>query len=382
MKNLFAARETLLFVLVWAWFGISYLVAAQIPRFVGHMNDAQMELERVSKNILMVFVMILLVTTVKKLRYLVLMTAGCFGLLGVKSAVFGARTSGEQRVWGPPDSFLADNNGFALALNMALPMLFFLAREETNPRIRKLLYVMFGCSVLSVVLTYSRGGLLGLTVVLMMICIRARRKALGFALIFFAALAVLALAPEQWQARMDNFVQGKLDDSAQQRLVSWGTAWRLVQDYPITGAGFDALPDENLFAAYQTAPLPGGFKSSGPHSIYFQLLADQGFVGLFLFLAVIGSCILTLRNIRKKAKWLGAPSWVENYTQMMEVALVGYLVSGTFLGLAYFDFIYQVVGLTICVSLLFRQEVLLPTLTAPPENTHFVVEPESAGVTT
>jgi len=357
IKNPFAARETSLLLMVWIWFAFTYLVATQVPRFVGHVDDGMNELVRVSKNILMVFVMILLVTSAKKLHYLLLLTASCFGVLALKASLFGARTSGEERVWGPPDSFLADNNGFGLALNMALPMLFFLAREEKNPKIRKLFYLMFAASVISVVLTYSRGGLLGLTAVIVMICIKARRKALGFSLLIVAAVAFLAVAPEQWTSRMNNFAEGNLDDSARQRIVAWGTAWRLVQDYPITGAGFDALPDENLFSAYQTAPLPGGFKSTGPHSIYFQLMADQGFVGLVLFLGLIASCIASLRSIRRQGRRFQAPSWVENYTHMIEVALVGYLVSGAFLGLAYFDLIYQVIGLTICIKLLFRQEI-------------------------
>jgi probable O-glycosylation ligase (exosortase A-associated) len=328
----------------------------------------------------MVFIMIFLVTSVKKLRYMLLLTASCFGVLAIKAAIFGARTGGESRVWGPPGSFLEDNNSFGLALNMALPMLFFLAREEQNPKIRKLFYVMFGASIVSVVLTYSRGGLLGLVVVLAMICIKIRKKVVGVVLISAAAMAVLAFAPERWIDRMDGFVHGKLDQSAEERLVSWGTAWNLVQAYPVTGAGFDALPDEDLFARYQTRPLPGGFKSSGPHSIYFQLMADHGFVGLFLFLGLIASCIASLRGVRRKGRSLGAPSWVENYTCMIEVSLLGFLVSGTFLGLSYFDFLYQLVGLTICVKLLFRQEVAVPSRAPRIERFVEVVDTEPVNV--
>lgn len=383
MRNLFAARETGIFLLVWGWFALTYFVATQEPRFVGHMELGKMEFIRVSKNILMVFVMILVVTSVKKLRYLLLLTASCFGMLAMKGAIFGARTSGEERIWGPPDSFLADNNGFGLALNMAMPMLFFLAREEKNAKVRKILYLMFIACAVCVILTYSRGGLLGLGAVLALICIKARRKLMGFVLLIFAAMLIVAFAPEQWTSRMDNFMQGKLDDSAQQRIIAWGTAWRLVQDYPITGAGFDALPDENLFASYQTAPLPGGHKSTAPHSIYFQLMADQGFVGLFLFLGLIASCIGSLRKIRKQSVYIRAPSWVENYAHMIEVSLVGYLVSGAFLGLVYFDLIYQIIGLTICMKLLFHQEVLLPALSQSSESSMEVIsEPQPQQVLT
>lgn len=363
MKNLLTARETILLIAVWAWFIFTYLVATQQPRFVGHMNAAEMELLRVSKNILMVFVMILLVTSFQKLRYLMLVTAMSLGVLSLKAVAYGAQTQGTERVWGPPDSFLADNNGFGLALNMALPMLFFLAREEKNKLLRRVLQVMFVTSILAVVLTYSRGGLLGLEVVLALICVKARRKAVGAVLLFAAVAGVVAIAPEQWMSRMDTFMQGKLDDSAKQRIVAWGTAWNLVQDYPLTGAGFNALPDVNLFSHYQNEALPGGFKSTGPHSIYFQLMADHGFIGLFLFLGMIASAIATLRNTRKRANAIRGPSWVTNYTHMIETSLIGFLVSGAFLGLSYFDLFYQVIGLSICIRLLFRKELAVPAVT-------------------
>jgi len=94
------------------------------------MADAAYEMSHISKILLMTFVMIVLITTRERLRGVVLVTAGSFGLLAIKSTLFGLRTQGESRVWGPPDSFLSDNNAFGLALNMSLPLLFFLAREE------------------------------------------------------------------------------------------------------------------------------------------------------------------------------------------------------------------------------------------------------------
>src|SRR5438874_2367939 len=125
-QNPLVTRETFLLILLWAWFCFSYFLADQEPRFAGHMFWAQRELVRLSKNLAMIFVMMSLVTSVRKLKYLLLLTASCFGILALKAVLFGVATSGQSRVWGPPDSFVADNNSFALALNMVIPILFFL----------------------------------------------------------------------------------------------------------------------------------------------------------------------------------------------------------------------------------------------------------------
>src|SRR5207245_4211869 len=94
----FVKAETLLLAGLWIWFCITFLHAMQVPLFQGHLLDAQLELVRVSKVLLITFTMILLVTSREKFRNLVIVTAMSFGLLALKWAIFGFRTGGESRV--------------------------------------------------------------------------------------------------------------------------------------------------------------------------------------------------------------------------------------------------------------------------------------------
>ena len=68
-----------------------------------------------------------------------------------------------------------------------------------------------------------------------------------------------------------------------------------------------------------------------------------------------------------------------NYTHMIEAALIGYLVSGAFLGLGYFDLFYQIASTTIVLKILFRQEVLLAA-TARSQQRTVLAEPEGVAV--
>lgn len=349
--------ESLLLFSLWAWYTITYLHAQTVPLFAANMLDAEYEISHMSKILLMTFVMILVLTTKERLRNVLLVSAGSLGLLAFRGTVFGMRTSGESRVWGPPDSFLSDNNGFALALNVCLPLLFFLARDEKRRWLRFTLYGLFVCGVVSVVLTYSRGGLVGLGVVLAAITLRSRHKLLGGALLVGAVFLVMAYVPGAWMARMDRFIQGDLDQTANQRLVAWGTAWRFSKDYPLMGGGFNVLPNPNVFLRYEPRPLPGDLISCGPHSIYFQLLADQGYVGLGLFVALVGSCFWTLFTLRRKARYVPSAAWIVNYSTMIEIGLLAFMISGTFLGFVYLDLIYQIIGTVVVLKILFRQEI-------------------------
>lgn len=353
----FLKWETVVMAVLWLWFCASYIHALQVPFFQGHFDDARLELVRVSKVLLITFTMILLVTTHQRLRYLVIVTAMSFGLLAIKGGIFGIRTAGESRVWGPPDSFIADNNSFALAVNMSLPMLLFLARDEKRSSYRWLYRLAFLFGVLSVILTYSRGGLLGLAAVLLAITFKSKYKLVSVFLIVLVSLGVLTFAPQQWMNRMGGLARGDVDMSGHQRLVSWRTSWNFAMDYPITGGSFNALPDVDLFQHYKSEPLPGGFLSSGPHSIYFQTLEEQGFVGLGIYLLLVVSCWISLFRLRNTAGRTPATQWIVPYTHMIEVSLFGFLVSGAFLGLANFDLFYQLVAMVIILKILRSKEV-------------------------
>jgi len=356
LNKQFLKRETILLAILWIWFCITFLHAMQVPLFQGHIEDAKLEWIRVGKVLLITFTMILLVTSHQRLKSLVLVTSLSFGLLAIKGAIFGVRTGGESRVWGPPDSFIADNNAFGLAVNMSLPMLFFLARDEKRRPYRLLLYLAFACGILSVVLTYSRGGLLGLAAVILALTLKSRYKLVGAFLAATCFVGVITFAPPQWMSRMTGLAHGDVDMSGHQRLVSWGTSWNFAMDYPITGGSFNALPDVEIFQRYQNEPLPGGFLSSGPHSIYFQTLEEQGFVGLGLYLILVGSCWASLLSLRRRAARSPSSKWVVPYTHMIEVSLFGFLVSGAFLGLANFDLFYQLVAMVIILKMLYRSD--------------------------
>src|SRR5260370_29070927 len=122
---------------------------------------------------------------------------------------------------------------------MALSLLFFLVGEEPRKWVRIMVRILFAATIFSVLLSYSRGGLLGLAVVITAISLRSRHKVLGVGLLAVTSLLVFSFAPPTWMDRMGNFVHGNLDGSADMRLVSWTVACRLAQGYPMWGSFVD-----------------------------------------------------------------------------------------------------------------------------------------------
>jgi probable O-glycosylation ligase (exosortase A-associated) len=246
---------------------------------------------------------------------------------------------------------------------MTLPMMYYMARGTESRRLRQLLWVCFYASIVAVILTYSRGALLGLIVVLGTISLRSNRKLLAGALLIVFAFLVLTFAPFAWIERMGNFAHGGLDESAQGRLHAWQFAWVLALKYPITGGSFET------FTPDLEARFTPQFSFAGPHSIYFQTLGEQGFVGLGIFLALLGGCFFSLSRIRRRVRGQPSFTWITNYSYMLETCLLGYAVSGAFLPRAYFDLWFQLAATTALLKILYQQERLHKTTEPAPSPT-------------
>src|SRR5690606_40380642 len=83
------------------------------------------------------------------------------------------------------------------------------------------------------------------------------------------------------------------------------------------------------------------------HSIYFQILGNHGFIGLFLFLTL---WIITYREagwLRKNANISPDTLWAAQLGAMAQVSLVGYAVGGAFLSLSYYDLPYNIMVLVV-----------------------------------
>jgi len=139
------------------------------------------------------------------------------------------------------------------------------------------------------------------------------------------------------------------DGSAMGRISAWNFAWNLALHRPIVGGGFETFTPE-LFRIY--APTPDIVQ--GPHSIYFEVLGEHGFVGLALFLGLgfaayrrAGAAVKLIDSRGEAAKELG---WARELCAMLQTSLVGYAVGGAFLGLAYFDLPYHMIALILLTS--------------------------------
>lgn len=341
-------RETVTLILLWGWFTVTTALAI-------YPESAWTKWQDMSKILLMTLVGVPLLQDRRRLRILFLVIAGSIGFYGFKGGIFALATGGEWMILGPRSSFFAGNTELALALNMCLPIFVYLAREERHRWLRVTLWAAFSLTVLAILFTYSRGGVLGLVVVLALLFLKARSRLALTPVVAVALVAFTWFAPERWVTRMETVQTYDQDTSAQLRLMSWRVGWEIARDYPVTGGGFLVFTHRATYDRYMPE-YPRSF-SSEAHSIYFNLLGEHGWIGFGLFALLVLFVLNTLRRLRKLHREHKELAWISNYAHMLQVSIVAYLVTGIFLSVAYFDLAYQLFALAAILKAVAAREV-------------------------
>jgi putative inorganic carbon (HCO3(-)) transporter len=304
---------------------------------LGPADDVWNKWITVQKILFMCLVGYALTTTRERLNQLIWAVVLTIGLWGVKGALFSILHGGGE-IHGPDGGMLADNNDFGLGLIVMLPLIFYQRQLATNRHVRRGLLLMGFLVTLAVFFTYSRGALVGVCAMGVVFWLRSRAKFATALLIAALAFSVYNVAPEKWFARMGTIETYQDDSSAMSRLNLWRISLRIAELHPINGGGFRVTFAPNVTNNMLRGTDIGRLeKPRAAHSIYFDALSEHGWVGLFLFLMILGyswvNCAWLTRHSRNRPDL----AWANMLGRMGQPMLVGYATAGAFASQAYLD---------------------------------------------
>jgi probable O-glycosylation ligase (exosortase A-associated) len=306
--------------------------------------------ERSMKIFLMVLVTIALIDTRRKLEIFIIVCTGSIALLAVKGGLFTLATGGKYRVIGP-GGFIGGNNEMATATIIMIPFLYYLLQQQKNRWIRLGVLGTMALSTISAVGSYSRGGLLAVAAMLVFLWFHSKRRMLGLLIVLPLAAYGLTLLPEHWWGRMETIKTYEEDNSALGRLNAWAFCFNVAKDR-LFGGGF-IMYSKEMFERYA----PDAERIHGSHSIYFQMMGEHGFIGLAIFLSIGVLTWLEARKLVKLSKGRPELSWAGDLGRMIHVSMIGFAVGGAFLGLAYYDFPYNVMAMAVCAMHVVRRSL-------------------------
>ncbi len=338
------------------WFlGLVILMAIHIP-FAVNNHWAFVYTQMVFTYLVIHLAITKYVVSYKMLRKMMFLWLICGMFLCIQGVLHGGEVKGS--------AFFSDNNDFSLAMNMFLGISFF--RFVENPKKHISVLAIVGLFLFGILVSFSRGGFVGLCVMTVFILAKARRKMLGALLVIAMIVFVSQVAPSSYWDKMKTITNleetEEYQGSSGGRIYYWERAWEMFLDHRLFGVG----PGNFNWNVSQYEP-EGGLRGKtrggrASHSLYFTLIPELGLVGCFFFGMMLFTNYKTLRGIRKKFKGKkrtqashrraenqgneglkGEDSETSQVMNMMyydslgiSAALIGFLASGAFLSVLYY----------------------------------------------
>ena len=282
--------------------------------------------------------------------------------------VGGIKTAASGGGYGALNLMVTNNTGLyessiiscvAIAI---IPLILFLAKHNSIFPLdwRVKIYsaaLIFACLLLPVG-TEARTGLVCIAALAILSLRYTKRRFLYLGLIGAAALIVPPMLPENFTKRMGTIRTYKADSSAGTRLAVWAWTWDYAKDNPM-GGGFDAFR-QNKLRIETTVKQESGTQvdieqsvendqARAYHSSYFEMLGEQGFPGLFLWLLIHGIGIIRMEVLhrRYRNRAIDDDQWIGALAGALQQAHLIYLIGSLFVGIAFQPFVYMLVGMQI-----------------------------------
>ncbi len=328
------SRLTGMMVLLWFLVAMSYLFADNQALALPAIIDF-------SKVIGLALLTAALASTQERCRLILWAIVGSLGLLALKGTVWSLAHGGA--LIGGPGGMIGDNNSLATAFVMMLPLAFVLAKTERSRRLRAIAGATVIMTLAAIVLTYSRGGFLGLLAAILVLWITARRKARGVLILLGLVAGVALVAPAEYYERVSSI--GDTDDydrSIQGRFQAWDVALKATADHPLTGVGYNNF--HRVFPRYSKHP------PRVTHNSYLQIASECGIPALVAYVGLFLVGIASLHRMRSGARGSPPADEIVAYSKGLEASLLGYMVCAVFLSFAQFDLFYQELALVSCLG--------------------------------
>jgi probable O-glycosylation ligase (exosortase A-associated) len=293
------------------------------------------------------------------LLFVVLATASIIIVGGIKTLATGGGGYGQLNLMVSNNSGLYEGSTISMAAIAIIPVILWLMRHGTvfppDWRVRLFGFALIFACLLIPVGTEARTGLLciGLLAVLLLRDARRRFVYLGAA----ALLAVIAVPflPASFTDRMSTIKTYQADASASTRIAVWQWTWEYAKDHPM-GGGFDAyLQNRIRYDKVKVEKAADGQatvarelevdKARAYHSAYFEMLGEQGWPGLLLWLGIHLGGLFRMEVLRRRyRKAEGEDAWIAPLASALQHGHLVYLLGAAFVGIALNPFIYLIVG--------------------------------------
>ncbi len=305
------------------------------------------------KVFILFFLIINLVVTERKLMIFILSIVAmgaAISLIGIYQHVKGIgvvyASEGIVRICGP----FMDPNDFASHLISIIPLAvcFFWFFKKIVPRMI-ILFILF-LLLTALIFTYSRGGAVGLGIVLIGVFIellfqKSKTKWVYIGGIILMAVISVSFIPEKYQQRLQTVTLTK-EAAIQSRLDAWQTGLEMMKSKPWIGIGLATY--KYNYAAYA----PSGVDPKQmlvAHNMFINVGAESGIPSLLVFVIIIMVSFWDM-IIAFKRSAMDKLYFVADLSKFLAISLLGFIACSIFLSIQWVPVLWILLALSVAVK--------------------------------
>lgn len=216
-----------------------------------------------------------------------------------------------------------------------------------------------GSAVLVVVGAEARTGLLCLGAIALIEFRNVKRKMLITVATVVIGIASIPFLPSSFTDRMNTIKTYDEDSSASTRVVMWQWTWDFAKAHPL-GGGFGVWRTSQI--TVETRSRSGDSQSSrekvtvtkdkarGFHSSYFEVMGEQGFIGLAIFLSIFLGTLIQLGRISRRFRDDAEMAWAGACARGLAGFIIIYMIGSLFQALAFQTTAYHFISISIALA--------------------------------
>jgi probable O-glycosylation ligase (exosortase A-associated) len=286
------------------------------------------------------------------LLFMVLSAGSIIIVGGVKTLVSGGGY-GQLNLMVDNNSGLYEGSTISAVAVAIVPLILWFTRHGTvfppDWRVKGFAWALCFACLLIPVGTSARTGLLCIGLLAALSFRVVKRKLLYAGALGLAGLAAVPMLPSAFTQRMETIKEHEGDSSASTRLAVWAWTIDFAREHPF-GGGFESYRQNRLRFETVKKDADGSThrtveydKARAFHSAYFEMLGEQGYPGLALWLLINVIGLFRMELLRRRYR-TGDGAWAGELAAGLQTAHAVYLLGAAFVGIAFQPFVYMLIG--------------------------------------
>ncbi|MBL4763670.1 MAG: O-antigen ligase family protein [Colwellia sp.] len=332
--NLLNNKQTKMLLLLCIIVNISHFMSPFYGMYVGQTIPPAEALTIFNKTILFYCVSALLINDNRKLMYII----GVLLFTGVIYALWSNKVYFTGEMWKYTDNgrlkgpgLYRDENAFSLLFITSIPLMYFIASSIKNKVLKLSLLACIPLAWHALFLIGSRGALISLLIITLLLAFRSHSKAFGYMVMVGLLFAIVNYGGAIYE-RSTNTVEAAQMDGREKplnpRLVTWSAGWEMIKDYPLLGVGIEH---------YQTAGISyieGRVQVA--HNTLIQFMSQAGVIAGLIYLWFFVNFYKTSKYIKGKSE----NKFNLNVSNGLFISTIGFFICAIFLNLMITEMLY------------------------------------------